>query len=418
MTKQEPTKNSNFLNRFFKNGFWKSLFASTLSILIGIMLGFLIMLVVSINNKDAHPGQGIIALLSGPFTALKKGKAFGNMVFYAVPLIFTGLSVAIAYKTGLFNIGAAGQFLIGTMLSLEIALHINSKGNPTQGVFVWLLAVIVGCIGGILWGLIPGALKAFFGINEVIICIMTNWIAANLVTWVFSKQVDITNTSAGKSGYLIKTAVTGNGTPSGGLGKLTGNSYLDISIIIAIVIAILVWLLLNKTTLGYSMKACGMNKYSAKYAGITDKLNIMFSMGLAGGLAALGGIFYYMNPGIELQFKSVYQNLPGYGFEGISAAFLANINPLAVIFSALLIRYLTAAGTNLALAGYNSYFADIIIASIIYLAGFTRIFQEMIPNIVKAHKENRSKRRIASLTSGIFEEEPTKEESLEKGGNE
>ena len=163
------------------------------------------------------------------------------------------------------------------------------------------------------------------------------------------------------------------------------------------------------------MKACGINKYSAKYAGINDKLNIMISMGLAGGLAALGGAFYYLNPGIELQFKSIYQNLPSYGFDGISAAFLANISPLAVIFSSLLIRYLSAAGSNLTSAGYNSYFADIIIASIIYLAGFSRIFQEMIPNIVKTAKASKAKAYHKALTEGLDE---TLEENEVSGGNE
>lgn len=415
MNKQSTSQKASLTSRTFHSGFWKALFASVFSLLIGLVLGFIIMLIVSFTNADAHPWEGLLVLFAGPFSALRPVNALGNMIFYTVPLIFTGLSVAIAYKTGLFNIGAAGQFIIGTLVSLEIALNINSIGKPTQAIFVWLLAVVAGCLGGILWGLIPGALKAFFGINEVIICIMTNWIAANLATWVFSSQVHLSNIEGGKSGYLITTSSTGNSTPAGGLGKLTGNSYLDISIIIAIVIAILIWLLLNKTTLGYSMKACGMNKYSAKYAGINDKLNIMISMGLAGGLAALGGAFYYLNPGIELQFKSIYQNLPSYGFDGISAAFLANISPLAVIFSSLLIRYLSAAGSNLTSAGYNSYFADIIIASIIYLAGFSRIFQEMIPNIVKTAKASKAKAYHKALTEGLDE---TLEENEISGGNE
>lgn len=370
----------------FYNGAGKSILSSVLMVLAGILLGFILMLISAGSVRGANPAKGLGLLFAGPFSALNPGRAFGNMLFYTVPLIFTGLSVAIAYKTGLFNIGAPGQFLMGTMLSLEIALNIDSTGNPVQGFFVWLLALVVGMIGGILWGLIPGALKAYFGINEVIICIMTNWIAANMVSWVFKDQTNIINTASGKSGYLITTGVTGNGTPTIGLDKISNGSYLDFGIVVAILFAVLIWFLLNKTTLGYSMKACGLNKDAAKYAGINDKFNIMMSMGIAGGLAAIGGVLYYLNPRIELQFQASYSALPSYGFDGISAAFLANCNPVGVIFAALLIRYLSAAGANLSTAGYNKYFADIIIAVIIYFAGFTKLIQMQFPKIAAFFK--------------------------------
>lgn len=359
---------------------FKSFGASLSSIFIGLFIGFLIMLFSAITLDGANPILGLGYLLAGPFTALDTLNDFGNMVFYTVPLIFTSLSVALAYKTGLFNIGAPGQFLMGTMCALLIALNINSVGNSAQGFFVWMLAVLVAGVAGLLWGLIPGALKAFFGINEVIISIMSNWIAANIFTWVFSSDslAHLINKGFGKSGYLITTTVTGNGTPDFGLGALTHNSYLDIGIFIAIIVGVLCWLLLNKTTIGFSMKACGQNNYAARYAGINDKFNIVLAMGIAGALAGIGGAMYYLHPGIEIQFKSVYQSLPDYGFSGIAGAFLANCNPIGAILSAFFIRYINASGNNLVSAGYNKYFADIIIAIIIYLAGFTTFFQNVI----------------------------------------
>ncbi len=367
------------LKAFARREGTKSIGASLISILVGILVGFLLMLIIAPFLNNAKPGKGFVYLLTGPFGSTTAGiNQFGTMLFYAVPLIFTGLSVAVAYKTGLFNIGAPGQFLMGTMGSLLIALNINTTGNRVAGVFVWILAVLVGAILGFLWSLIPGALKAFFGINEVIICIMTNWIAANIVTWVFTAQPHLANVPEGKSGYLIKTISTGNYTPNFG-----SWSYLDISIIFAIIFAILMWIIMNKTALGYSMKACGYNKDAAKYAGINEKLYIMIAMGIAGALAALGGSFYYLNPNIELQFKSVYQSLPDYGFNGIPAALLANCNPIGVIFSAIFIRWLNASGSFLQRAGYNKYFADIIIAAIIYMAGFARFMREQLDRYFK-----------------------------------
>lgn len=383
----DKTKQISRESAFSKEGL-KSVGASIICVFIGLLLGFLIMLFSSFSLEDANPFRGLAYLFSGPFTAMDIQLDAGNMIFYSVPLIFTSLSVAVAYKTGLFNIGAPGQFLMGTMAALLVALNINCQNNPVGGVFVWMLALLVAAIAGMLWGLIPGFLKAFFGINEVIVTIMTNWIAANLFTWIFSLDSlsNLINKGYGKSGYLITTAETGTGTPDWGLGSLTHNSYLDCGIFIAILVAILCWLLLNKTTRGYSMRACGLNKYSARYAGINDKFNVIFAMGLSGALAGLAGAFYYLHPGIEIQFLSVYQTLPDYGFSGIAGAFLANCNPIGCLFAALFIRYIDASGTNLVSAGYNRYFADIIIAVIIYLAGFTAFFKNSFPEIGKKIK--------------------------------
>lgn len=396
--------------QFFKKRGLQSIGSSISSILIGLAVGILVMLICSFFVENSNFLQGVATLVQGPFAAGKPMKEIGNMLFYTVPLIFTGLSVAIAYKTGLFNIGAPGQFLVGTMVALLIALNIDSTGKPSQGVLIWLLSVLAGMIAGALWGMIPGILKAFLGINEVIICIMTNWIAANMFTWVFTKMPQLTNNGSGKSSYLITTAVTGNGTPTLGLDLAFKGSYLDSSILIAIVIAILLWLLINKTTLGYSMRACGLNKFSAKFAGMNDKLNVLLSMALAGGLAALGGCFYYLNPGIEISYKSIYQSLPGYGFDGIPAALLANCNPIAVIFSSLFMRYLYSSGTNLSSSNFNLYFSDLIVAIIIYLSGFSRHFGERIVTADAFINKKKGQRMKSLLTSDLALADATNKE--------
>lgn len=358
-----------------------------LCILAGILVGFIVMVILSLTSNNLTLGDafyGLKILLGGPFSS---GSAkyiitnLGDMIFYATPLIMTGVSVAIAYKTGLFNIGAAGQFLMGTMGSLIVALNINTNGNAVLGVLVWLLALIVGMLCGMIWGAIPGFFKAVFNVNEVIVCIMTNWIAANIVSWVFGTMPNIINSAGGKSGYLITTAVTGNGTPKAGLNSIFAGSYIDIGIFIVVLIAVFIYIMLTKTTFGYELRACGANKHGARYAGMNEKRNIILSMVIAGGLAAIGGAIYYLNPGIEFKFASAYSKLPDYGFNGIPAALLGSSNPIAVVFVSIFIRYLSIGGDNLPSAGFNKYIADVIIALIIYFAGFSRLFKELMEKL-------------------------------------
>lgn len=375
---QEPK-----LLTLYKKPGTKSIISSLLCILAGVLVGFIVMLIIAaasptITAADAFRGLGII--LGGPFssgTAKYISMNFGDMIFYAGPLIMTGLSVAVAFKTGLFNIGAPGQYYMGTMGSLLVALSIPSS-NGAQSFFIWLFAIIVGMAFGALWGAIPGLFRAFFNVNEVIVCIMTNWISANIVTWVFSSMPQLVNTGMGKSGYLITTAATGNGTPKIGLDKLFPGSYIDLGIVIAIVFAIVLVIMLNKTTFGYELKACGNNRYASKYAGMSEKRNVVLSMVIAGGIAGVGGALYYLNPGIEFQFLSAYSKLPDYGFNGIPVALLASSNPIGIIFTGIFLRYIAQGGNELTSAGYNRYIADIIIALIIYFAGFSKLIMDIL----------------------------------------
>lgn len=367
-----------------KSNLSKQILASILCIVCGFVVGLIVMLFITITNENLDFSNfllGIRYLFSGPFSSssiVTIKRNLGNMIFYIVPLIMTGLSVALAYKTGLFNIGAAGQFLMGTMGSLLVALNIDCSDNRGLGILVWLLSVIVGLICGALWGAIPGIFKAFFDINEVVVCIMTNWIAANIVTWVFSTQSHLINIPEGKSAYLIKTGGLGTFTPTFGLDKLLPNSYIDGGIFIALLIAAFIFVIMSKTKFGFELKACGANKSAARYAGMNEKKNIVFAMAIAGALSAIGGSLYYLNSGIELQYGSVYANLPDYGFNGIPAALLANCDPIGVIFSATFLRYISASGSRLQLAGFNSYIAAVISSVIIYFSGFSRLFLELL----------------------------------------
>lgn len=379
--------------RFFDKPGVRSVAASLVCILGGILVGFLVMLLIAAGSTGCDPLLGLATLIGGPFSSgswLYITTNLGDMIFYAAPLIMTGLSVAIAFKTGLFNIGAPGQFLMGTAGSLTVALSIDSTGK-SSGFWVWLLAIAVGMICGMLWGAIPGLFKALFGVNEVIVCIMTNWIAANLVSWFFSAKTSLINTGKGKAGYLITTASTGNGTPKLFLDRIFKGSYVDAGIVIAVIFAAVIYVIMNKTTFGYELKACGSNRNAAKYAGMNEKRNIVLSMAIAGMLAALGGALYYLNPGIEFSYKSAYSSLPDYGFNGIPVALLASNNPLGVIFSGIFLRYLSQGGDNLTSAGYNRYIADIIIAIIIYFSGSSKLIRDFLVE--------RSKKRAKKVAS-------------------
>ena len=377
---QEPK-----LLTLYKKPGTKSIISSLLCILAGVLVGFIVMLIIAaasptITAADAFRGLGII--LGGPFssgTAKYISMNFGDMIFYAGPLIMTGLSVAIAFKTGLFNIGAPGQYYMGAMGSLLVALSIPSK-NGAESFFIWLFAVVVGMAFGALWGAIPGLFRAFFNVNEVIVCIMTNWISANIVTWVFSSMPQLVNTGMGKSGHIgskIAATLASTGTPSFFVHPGEA-SHGDLGIVIAIVFAIVLVIMLNKTTFGYELKACGNNRYASKYAGMSEKRNVVLSMVIAGGIAGVGGALYYLNPGIEFQFLSAYSKLPDYGFNGIPVALLASSNPIGIIFTGIFLRYIAQGGNELTSAGYNRYIADIIIALIIYFAGFSKLIMDIL----------------------------------------
>ena len=388
-----------------KNSFWqkegvRSVLASLLSIVIGLLAGSVIIVIVgcatpSLGFKSAWEGVRLVML--GLFS---KGRdavgnlvfgfnpsSVGNMLFSATPLIMTGLSVAVAFKTGLFNIGAPGQYLAGTAATLFIALSIPVSVLP--GWLIWMLAFAGGMLAGALWGAIPGLLKALLNINEVLACIMTNWIAANIVTWLFdlSNLKNIVENT--KSGYVYSTAyglekvdgvwtyVAGAGvrTPKMGLDKLFPGSQVNGGIIIAIVLAIVVYIILTRTTFGYELKACGSNRFAARYAGIADKRSIVVSMAIAGALAGAAGSLYYLSGNTEF-YWATYQSLPAAGFNGIPVALLAVNHPIAVIFSAMFMSMLDIAGLQLTnLTAYNEYITDVIIAVIVYLAAFSLVIR-------------------------------------------
>ncbi|MBQ2596743.1 MAG: ABC transporter permease [Oscillospiraceae bacterium] len=438
---------NNKLSLLYRKDGTQKFLSSLIAILLGMVFGSILITIVGLTSSDIG-SKGILDAIKLTFlglfsTGTKNGaltfgfnpSLFGDMLFRATPLIMTGLSVAVSQKTGLFNIGAAGQYLMGTMAALMIALSIPTTSVPPA--VVWLLAFLGGIVAGALWGSIPGMLKAFLNINEVLACIMTNWIAANLVTLLFDVSkfsvFSGPQTSAmgdpivlegsfknliesTKSAYIYKTTYNNVATPKLGLDKLLPGSQANAGILIAIAIAILVYIVIHKTTFGYQLKACGANRHAARYAGIQDKRNIVFSMAIAGGLAGAGAALYWLSGNTEFAWQT-YQSLPAVGFNGIPVALLAINNPIGVIFSGALMAMLNIIGTRLtALTAYNEYITDVIIAVIVYLSAFALMIRMWLSGGRKSKKKAIAEQPAAPAAKPDAEKPVPAVSEAQKGG--
>lgn len=381
----------------------KSVLSSLLSILIGLLFGAVLAVVVAIFSKNITMKagwEGVRLIVAGLFSTGRDAageltfgfnpRNMGDMLFRAAPLILTGLSVAVAFKTGLFNIGAPGQYLLGTVATLYVALSIPTTAVPAS--IVWLLAFLAGILAGALWGAIPGLLKATLNINEVIACIMTNWIAANVATWAFDVSNLKNGADSGKVAYIMPTSQNGVATAKLGLDKLFKGSQVNAGILIAIAIAVGMYILMNKTTLGYELKACGSNRHAARYAGINDKRNIVLSMAIAGGLSGAGAALYWLSGNTEF-YWATYQSLPAVGFNGIPVALLALNNPVGVIFSGIFMSMLNIHGLQLkTLTAYNEFITDIVIACIVYFSAFSLLIKQWLAKIGKKDDKKPAKK--------------------------
>ncbi len=340
--------------------------SSIFAIVIGLIVGLIVLLIC--NASQAFPGFG--AILTGAITHGMKG--IGQVFYYATPIIMTGLSVGFAFKTGLFNIGAQGQFLVGGFGAVVVGITM-----PYLGHVHWLAALLAGMLFGAIWGLVPGVLKALFNVNEVISSIMMNYIGLYFVNWTVKSNKALFNNLRNESKNVAATAQM----PKLGLDQLFDGSSVNSGIIVAILAGILLYILLNKTTTGFEMKAVGYNRDASKYAGINEKKNVIMSMALAGAIAGIGGALLYLaGTGKHIE---IVDTLGGEGFTGISVALLGLCHPIGVIFAGLFIAYLQTGGFYLQLYEFSTEIIDIIIAVIIYFSAFALIVKNLLAKIQK-----------------------------------
>jgi len=343
------------------------------AILVGLIAGLFIL--IATNASQAL--LGFTAILSGGFSSMNN---IGQVLYFATPIIMTGLSVGFAARTGLFNIGASGQFIVGAYAAVLVGVKCDFLQNiGNAGHLHWIAALLAALLAGALWGSIPGIFKALFNVNEVISCIMTNYIGMYMVNFLITKTIH--DSRYNQSMQVLKSA----NLPKMGMDKIFRDGFIVSSansgIFIAIAFAILMFFILEKTSFGYELKACGFNRNAARYAGINEKRSIILSMTIAGALAGLGGALLYLagaGRGI-----TVVDMLAQEGFNGIPVALLGLNNPIGIIFSGLLVAYLGVSGFNMQLYDFPPQIIEIIIAVIIYFSAFALIVRNFINSINK-----------------------------------
>jgi simple sugar transport system permease protein len=366
----------------------QSLLASLLCILIGLLVGYLVLLAIN----PAGAGEAIATIVKNFLTYSQRNsqlKYLGNTLVKTAPLLMCSLSVLFAYKVGLFNIGAAGQYVVGAGASLYCAL---AWGMP------WYVCLIAAVLAGVILGAISGILKAYCNVNEVISCIMLNWISLYLVNML------LTLVKEGSSPYTLTLSSTNPSAilPSVGLDKLfNGNQYVTIAIPLSILAAILIWILLEKTKLGYELKATGCNRSAAKYCGMKEKKNLILTMAISGGLAAMGAGLLFLT-GFE-QWQCTQSSVPAMGFNGIAAAFLGGLNPLGSILSSYFIQHITSGGAYVDKTMYSAQISDFISALIIYLCGFVLFFKTTLTSRLDRRAEKKQAAEAAKQEGGKAE---------------
>lgn len=363
-----------------KNPGVQSLLTSLLCILLGLFIGYLVLLLI--NPTGAW---GAITNVMKNFLTYSSAKAqlkyLGNTLVRTAPLLMCSLSVLFVYKVGLFNIGAAGQYVAGACACLYAALYLH---------WHWLPCMLLAIAAGALLGVISGLLKSSFNVSEVISGIMLNWIALYITNML------LTNVKEATSPYTYQLKAEGPQAilPQISLSKLlSGNQYVTIAIPIAIVCAVVIWVVLSKTLFGYELKATGNNPNAAKYCGMAEKRNIILTLAIGGALAGLGASLLYQT-GYE-QWQCTYSSVPSMGFNGIAAAFLGGLNPIGAIFSSYFIQHITNGGAYVDKTMYSAQISDFISALIIYLCSFVLFFKQFMSSRV-ARKEERERERLAA----------------------
>lgn len=348
-----------------------SFLASMASIAIGLIFGYLLLLFF-------NPSMSLYGLGKILFAGASTSEKFSKVLYQAAPLIMTGLAVGFAFKTGLFNIGATGQYTMGAFFALYTGIVLDAP---------WWAALLAAMVGGAIWGAWPGLCKALFNVNEVITSIMFNWIGLFTVNLLLANTKGILDKVVSNRTANLAAANKDAIIPKWGLDTLFGSSYMNISILITAAVAIIIYIVLNKTTFGYELKACGYNRNASTYAGINAKRNIILSMVISGGLAGLGGGIYYLSG--TAQF-TIVKSLLGMGFNGIPVALLATSNPIGIIFSALFVSYIQVGGEAMQ-PEFAKEIIDIIISVIIYLSAFSLLLRGGLGRLLNWQNSKRAK---------------------------
>ena len=374
----------------------QSLLASFICILLGMLIGYIVLLFIN----PVGASEAILDVIKNFMTynrADSQLKYFGNTLVKTAPLLMCALSILFAYKVGLFNIGASGQYTAGVCAALYAALAWG---------WSWLPCMLLAIAAGGVMGALVGLLKAYCNVNEVISGIMLNWIM------LYTTNMVLTNVKEPTSPYTFQLKNAGRQAilPTLGLDKIFhGNAYVTVAIPAAVLMALLIWVVLDKTKFGYELKATGNNRFAAKYCGMAEKRNIILTLVIAGALSGFGAALLYLT-GFE-QWQCTASSVPGMGFNGIAAAFLGGLNPIGTIFASYFIQHITSGGAYVDKSLYCSQISDLISAVIIYLCGFV-LFIKFTMNRMIAKREEKAAKAQAEQE----ENAPAEQEKSGKGG--
>ena len=349
------SKKKGFLNFVAENRFIHIL----LSILLGFLVGAIFLAIMGLSVSEAY-GRLI--------TSVTSLKGFSYVIVYSIPYIVVGLSVAFSFKTGVFNIGAEGQFVMGSMAAAVVG--ILAGGLPK--IVLIPLCFLAAMLAGAVWGVIVGVLKTKWGINEVLSMIMFNWVAfylSNFIAGIPAIHSDGTaeatkNISDNASTLLSKDLINRLGLcPTANWG-----------ILVAIAVTVLVWFIIEKTTLGYELKAVGSNKFAAEYGGINVNRSILTALAISGALAGLGGSLQLMGMGSRI---SVFSSQEGFGFAGIVVALIGCSNPFGVLIAGIFYGALTFGGSKLNLVGAPTQLINVIVGTVVFFIAISIIFTRL-----------------------------------------
>ena len=385
--------------KIYQKPAFKSLTSSILAILLGVLVGFVIMLITNPLNAPGGLGKIFMGSFSHPAGGFR---GIGQLLFRSTPLIFTGLAVGFAFKTGLFNIGASGQYMMGIFVAMAIGIQ-----GTALGVMQWPIALLAGGIAGAIWGSIPGIFKALFNVHEVITSIMFNWIAVYFINGLLRNvlSAQLIDPATNRS-YPI--ASTGK-TPFAGLDKIFPNTGVDVGIIIAIVASLIIYFILKKTVFGKELIAVGSNRHAARYAGVNEKKAIILSMTISGFLAGIGGALFILAPSVRGlgNTYSVENTILPEGFDGITIALLANSHPIAIVFSTLFIQYIRLGGQYMQSLGFTPEIVNVIIGVILYFSAFALIVGRYAAKLFRRKKKDDEPKQLENISETTIDDQET-----------
>ena len=362
----------------------QSLIASLLCVLMGLFLGYVVLLFINPAGAWGAISAVMKNFLNYSRTNLQL-KNLGNTLVKTAPLLMCALSVLFAYKAGLFNIGAAGQYVVGVCACLYAALNWG---------WSWLPCLLFAMLAGALWGSVPGLLLAYCNVNVVISGIMLNWIGLYGTNLLLASVKETTSPYT----FHLSTNAPQAILPTAGLEKFfAGNTRVTIAIHLAILTAVIIALVLDKTRFGYELKATGNNKNAARYCGMAEKRNIILTLFISGALAGAGAALLYLTD-FE-QWACTASSVPGMGFNGIAATFLGGLNPYGTILASYFVQHITSGGAFVDKTLYCSQISDLISSLIIYLCGFVLFIKTSITAGIR-RSEEKERQRLAAAGKG------------------